>query len=125
MKQVLSALIFGGLILGCSWSVVEAQHAGLISGEPERAVGVISGLILVYFGNFLPKQGASECATCDEGRAFRMRRFAGMMLMLGGVLHAFAWIAAPANVMTILAIAAVAIPLTIVLIRAFAQRSFV
>lgn len=126
MRQITTALIFAGLILGASWAITKAQDLGWIAGEPERAIGVVNGLILIYFGNFLPKTGRkTACSTCDESGAFRMRRFAGQMLMLAGVGSAVAWLVAPAEMMAAVAISIVAACLGVALIRAFATRTFV
>lgn len=123
MNQIITALIFAGLMLASSWGINHAQDLGWIGGEPERAMGVVSGLVLIYFGNFLPKQAATECGSCSN--AFRMRRFAGQMLMLGGAVSAIIWIIAPANIMALAAMGVIGATLMIVLVRAAVTRTFV
>ncbi|NNU16107.1 hypothetical protein HK107_07205 [Parvularcula sp. ZS-1/3] len=124
-RQIRNALTFGVLILLVAFGGERAQEFGWLSGEPERISGVIAGLVLVWFGNAMPKDLPHKSCGTDPGTAFRMKRFAGWAFMLAGVAHALIWVVAPAQHMALLSTIPVAVALVLVLGVAFKTRVWV
>jgi hypothetical protein len=77
-----------------------ADEVGALSGEnalDERAFGVVLGLILAAYGNFMPKQISpmSSDTADDSARKQSSLRFAGWIFVMVGLIHALVWIALP------------------------------
>lgn len=91
-RNIAASLVWAALMIAGALAVAYGQDAGWTDAGDQRGAGVVIGLVLAWTGNMVPKWGAGqEC----RGDAFRMRRFAGLSLILGGLLHAAAWIIAP------------------------------
>lgn len=130
MKQIINALFFAGLILSIALWIPFAEKFGLPGANSERQAGATMGIILIWFGNYLPKQPSlnsskNNCVSCNSKQSFSMRRFAGTMLMLGGTIQTIAWLFAPLEQANVIAMAGVASSLVLILLRAFVTRTFV
>ncbi len=125
MRQIISALFFAGLILATALFISFGEQRGFVGDGAERQAGALMGIILMWFGNLLPKQAPSGCATCGAEGATRMHLFAGQMLVAAGLIHALIWVFAPYEHANFWAAASVATALAIVLVRAVIGRSFV
>jgi hypothetical protein len=75
---------------------------------PDRVVQVMIGLILVLFGNATGKR-PSEADPARDGKPALMaaRRFFGLALVIGGLVHAGAWLLAPLELASTLSMVAV------------------
>ena len=125
MKQILEALFFAALIIGAAFFVKHGQSQGWLEDSAERQAGVIMGIILMWFGNNLPKTPKKNCGQCSSSQSFSMRRFAGALLMLAGALHSLAWVFAPIDLANYLAMIAVASALLIIILRSLFTKTFV
>lgn len=125
MKQILQALFFAGLIFSVSFLIRFSDVVGLAGGEVERQAGAVMGIILIWFGNVLPKNHLPGCESCATHGRYAMRRFAGSMVMIGGAIQAFAWIIAPIEYANIIAMTGVAGSLIIIILRALITRKMV
>ncbi|MEM9839863.1 MAG: hypothetical protein AAF830_12030 [Pseudomonadota bacterium] len=121
-SQIVSALVAAGAMLLVAFLGVRAQDMGLIGGETERMTGVVVGFILVWFANLMPKSAPDASCTADQACAFRMKRFAGIVLMIGGALHAAIWLFAPAESMAWLSTIPVVIALGLIAVRVIRSR---
>ena len=91
----------------------------------ERIIGVMIGILLAWCGNAVPKTGPAACAECGAARGQNMRRFAGWMLTLAGLLHALVWLFAPLEEANLLAMSVVGAATLLVLGRAAFTRTWV
>lgn len=121
--QIISALVVAGLILLFSFAGTRLQDAGLIGGEPERVTGVIAGLVLVWFGNLMPKSAPDAQCTAEQACAFRTKRFAGVAFMIGGLAHAAIWLLAPADIMSLASTVPVVAALALIGIKVLRSRT--
>jgi hypothetical protein len=100
-----------------------ADEVGALSGDnslDERAFGVVLGLILAAYGNFMPKQLAPLDNDTDHASGHKQStlRFAGWVFVIIGLIHALIWIALPIAWANTAAMIDVAFGLTMVLLAA-------
>jgi hypothetical protein len=100
-RRLRSSLLFASAILAVSFFGARAQDLGLVASEPERVFGVVTGLILTWTGNMLPKSGADPCLE-GPNTSFRMRRNIGLAFVAAGLVHGVIWLVAPADKMAML-----------------------
>jgi hypothetical protein len=86
----------------------------------ERAFGVVLGLILAAYGNFMPKQLSPMGDETSHASARKQStlRFAGWVFVIVGLVHALVWIALPIKWANTAAMIDVAFGLAMVLIAA-------
>jgi len=124
-RQISSALFFAALILGVSFGSRWAMDAGYLQIDPTRISGVVMGIVLIWMGNAMPKQSPEKTCGQDPGAAFRMKRLAGMLMMIGGFGHALAWLLAPIDIAAWVSIIPVAATGAIVIATAIKARVWV
>ena len=95
--KIKGALIMAGLILALAFGLKLAANNGFIEASTtERAMGVVTGLVLVVFANFMPKNfGPLSESRCGPGMGQNLRRFAGWTLVLAGLGYAIIWLTLP------------------------------
>ena len=129
-NSLVSALAFSAFIVALAFALKYMAAHGLIEGNAQeistRIVQVIVGLLVVWVANLTPKRlkPLSEMA-CDPASEQRGRRFAGAVIMLGGLVYSLTWLVAPAPLAFPIAISALGGTVAIVLIQclaAFARR---
>lgn len=126
MKQIRLALLYAGLILGVAFLMSHADWFGFTEPAEQRTTGVVTGIILAWFGNLMPKQGPNgACRECGTARGQDMRRFAGWMFLLAGLGHALVWLVAPLEQANYLAMGIIAAALGLVIGRATISRTWV
>ncbi len=82
------------LTLAICGAVFIARRLGWVDGDAgARLAMAISGLTVVYFGNRIPKEAPTR-----SPRAQVVRRFAGRVMVLAGLLNAGIWVFAPMEV---------------------------
>lgn len=123
-KNISSSLIWAGLMIAGAAGLTFAEGAGILADGGERGAGLVMGLVLAWTGNQMPKWNAGKnCAT--DGEAFRMRRMAGIFMMLGGLGHAVAWLVAPLEIASFVSMVPVVVALLLVLIMVIVRRRVV
>ena len=90
------ALLIAGGIIAISLALALLSPEVISDEVARRAVGVMLGLLVVPYANAVPKMLAPMAqiggnAALDQ----RLRRFAGITLVLGGLGNAGAWLLAP------------------------------
>ncbi|WP_297736248.1 hypothetical protein [uncultured Maricaulis sp.] len=79
---------------------------------PDRVTQVMIGLILVLFGNATGKRPRNADPACDSKPGLMAaQRFFGLALVIGGLIHAGAWLLAPLEMANTLSMVAVIIAL--------------
>lgn len=95
--KIKGALIMAGLILALAFALNLAADGGFIEpSTTDRSMGVVTGLVLVVFANFMPKNlGPLSESRCGPGRGQNLRRFAGWTLVLAGLGYSVIWLTFP------------------------------
>ncbi|MEM9232612.1 MAG: hypothetical protein AAGA69_00055 [Pseudomonadota bacterium] len=125
MSELQSSLFYAGLILLASAGLACADYLGLAGDADRRSVGTMTGLILAWCGNVIPKMSPGKCADDGSTRAQNMRRFAAWMLTVAGLLHAVIWLVAPISHANLMAMGVVMIATLLVLGRAGITRTWI
>jgi len=98
--QIRYSVLGGSLLIGLPLAFQYADASGLLTGSntlDERAFGIVMGLILVAFGNVIPKKlpelgdGTAQIQARKQARL----RFAGWVFVLAGLGHSLIWLILP------------------------------
>lgn len=90
------ALLIAVLFVGVAAALKYAPPGYIDPGLARRLVGIMTGLIVIYYANEVPKALTPLAALrCDPAAEQSLRRFTGIVLVLGGVGYVLSWIAAP------------------------------
>jgi 4-hydroxybenzoate polyprenyltransferase len=94
-KSILSGLVFGGFMLATALALKYAAAHHLVSGHmPMRGIEVLTGLMLAFFGNVIPKN-LPRFRGSESGRVQSLRRTCGWLMTLAGLGYAAVWAAVP------------------------------
>jgi pimeloyl-ACP methyl ester carboxylesterase len=98
-KEALRFSVAGAAVMiAMSLGVFAARAAGLIDAANGdlalRLAGVASGLIIVGFGNVIPKR-LVRFDPADPARKLALQRFTGWVIVLAGLANALVWALAP------------------------------
>jgi len=99
---ILLAALLLALALGAALWTRTGGLDGLVGELGERGRGAWAGLVVAVFANVIPKQAAGA-------RRAGAQRIAGWAGVLGGALHALAWLALPLPMAGDAAVAALAL----------------
>lgn len=124
-RQITTSLVFAALILGVALGSRVLNDSGVMTIDPARINGVVIGMVLIWMGNMMPKRNPEKTCGNDPAAAFRMKRFAGMLMMLGGIGHAAIWLTLPVGQAEWASMVPVAATAAIVLATAFRTRVWV
>ncbi len=102
-KELMTALAWGGGLVVLALGARLAREQGYIDQETVlRIVVGMTGLMVAYYGNRMPK------AVAPTAQARQLSRVAGWSLALSGVVYAGLWAFAPIPVATTIGTGAVA-----------------
>lgn len=98
--QIRYSVLGGSLLIGLPLAFQYADASGLLTGSntlDERAFGIVMGLILVAFGNVIPKKLSElgDETTQVQTRKQARLRFAGWVFVLAGLGHSLIWLFLP------------------------------
>ncbi|NHK28390.1 hypothetical protein FF098_010780 [Parvularcula flava] len=123
---VKGALVMGGLIIGISAGLAGLEALGIVGGAvAERAMGAVLGVVLILYGNIIPKLITPLAGLCDAGRKQALQRFAGWTFVLGGIGYALAWLVVPIDYAAYAAVACGVVAIGIVIARCLMLRTIV
>ncbi|MBO6765558.1 hypothetical protein [Maricaulis sp.] len=113
-----SLALAGGLILAAILFALAARQGWIGDNMDTRLVQALIGAILVVFGNAVGKRepGAETQPDPRPGLA-AARRFFGLALVIGGLVHTLSWLFAPLEIANTLSMAAVILAMLIGLAR--------
>ena len=94
-SEVRHAVIVAAALVALSIGVKIAQATGWLGLDEGRLVGIGGGLVMVYFGNRLPKILEHFDARIDGARRQAFQRQAGWAFVLAGLGSALAWAMLP------------------------------
>ncbi len=95
--KIKGALITAGLLLALAFAANYADDTGFFGpGTSERVMGIATGLVLVLFANFMPKNlGPLSESRCATSKGQNMRRFAAWTFVIAGLAHSLIWLTFP------------------------------
>ncbi|OLF80752.1 hypothetical protein AWH62_14735 [Maricaulis sp. W15] len=108
-RSVKGSLALAAILLATAFGLSLLADFNWVGPDmPDRVVQVMIGLVLVLFGNATGKRPA-DADPAGEGKPGLMaaRRFFGLALVVGGLIHAGAWLVAPLDLANTLSMAAV------------------
>lgn len=92
-KELSGSLAWAGGIIAVALCATAARQAGLIDGDTvTRIVLVVTGLMVAWYGNRMPKTFAPSAS------ARRVTRVGGWSMALSGLFYAGLWALAPFDV---------------------------
>jgi hypothetical protein len=92
-RKLVIALAIAGSYIAASLALKAAEKAGFASHEVVgRALGVITGLGLAVYANFMPKMLGAFRSRDSAMRMEQMLRVGGWVFMLGGLGYALAYL---------------------------------
>jgi len=95
MKSITQAGMVATAMIAVSIAAAWGVMTGALgAGTPVRVMMVFNALILAYYGNAIPK------AVLRTPIARAVRRFAGWVFVLGGLISAALWAFAPLDIAT-------------------------
>ncbi len=97
IRNIKRGLFAASLMLATALAFRLARDLEVIDGDIAlRIAGVITGVILIVTGNYLPKSLRSLAAQkCNPARAIAAERLLGFSLVLAGFTHSALWLFAP------------------------------
>lgn len=111
VRPLLLAAAFLGVVAALKYSPVEGDLV-------RRIVGVMSGALVVFYSNYVPKKLIPLAAMrCNPATEQALRRFAGMSMVLGGLGYMLVWMFAPLASAALLGIAVLAGAMALVAVR--------
>ncbi|RZJ03194.1 MAG: hypothetical protein EON89_12430, partial [Brevundimonas sp.] len=99
-KQIVGALVLAGAVIGGALVLTLLKTRGVIEAETaSRGVQVVIGLMLAWYGNFMPKQpGGARRSVRAQAVTQAALRVGGWAMTLGGLAYAALWAFAPRDV---------------------------
>ena len=118
------ALSLAALYLLTSLALNELRlHQVLTAETVQRLMGVLMGTVVIASANLIPKRLVPLArVSCDRAREQMLRRFCGRVLVLGGLGYTLAFVLAPIQVASTLAICLLA-PAVVVVAGISARRA--
>jgi hypothetical protein len=98
-RGILGGAVAAALILGAAFGLRYLKTHGLFLGDAReatsRSIGVISGILVAYLANVMPKTLIPLGQMREPAFAQSLRRFIAATLVIGALLFAAAWLLAP------------------------------
>ncbi|WP_323760652.1 hypothetical protein [Maricaulis sp.] len=110
-RSLRGSIALAAILLGSAYGLSLLADFNWVGPDmPDRVTQVLIGLVLVLFGNATGKRERDADPSTDGKPALMAaRRFFGLALVLGGLVHAGAWLLAPldlANTVSMVAVVA-------------------
>jgi len=118
-RSIRGSLVLAAILLGSAFGLSLLADFNWVGPDmPDRVTQVIIGLVLVVFGNATGKREQDADPVRDGNPAMMAaRRFFGLALVLGGLVHAGAWLLAPLELANTVSMVAVITALAVGLAR--------
>lgn len=100
MTEIHEHLAMGAFMITSALAITLTDITGMTPGEVRpRITGAMLGMLIVFFGNRLPKQSLSKaCPTQRAIVAQRIHRRAGYAMVIAGILMVASWIVFPQDI---------------------------
>lgn len=100
MTEIYEHLAMGAFMITSALAITLTNVTGITPGDMgPRVTGAMLGMLIVFFGNRLPKQSVSK--SCPTDRAIvaqRIHRRAGYVMVFAGILMVASWIVFPQDI---------------------------
>lgn len=117
-RDVIKSLAWAGGLIAVALGATTARQLGYIDGDTvTRLVMGATGLMLVWFGNRMPK------AFVSGARARQAQRVGGWSMVLSGLAYAALWAFAPLSLAVVAGCGAVIAGVVVTVSYCLAQRS--
>jgi hypothetical protein len=98
--DLVQGIIVAAILLALGLALAYARAKGLLdkgdNSLVSRVFGIVTGLILAYYGNVIPKRSACvDPVSAGAARRQRLLRFSGWTFTLAGLVYAAIWAFAP------------------------------
>lgn len=124
--SVKGSLILAGGIIAISASLAGLEALGVLSGNvSERGVGVVMGLMVMAYGNAMPKLLVPMSGQQNEAKRQALQRFCGWAMVIGGIGYVLAFMFLPIDYAAYGAVACGGTAVLLVLARCLMVRRIV
>ena len=120
LSEVHDHLAMGALMLTSALGVTLTNLLHLGGDDlGDRYIGAMMAMLIVFFGNRLPKQASNTCNSDSDptGSKQRSMRQAGYIMVISGLLMMGSWIILPSSIAEIAFIAVGVLMLLVILIK--------
>jgi hypothetical protein len=121
------AVAYAATILVLAEAFAVARGTGVITADTEslslRWFGIFCGLVIVYFGNIVPRKACVDPASPDAARLQKLRRYTAWVMVLAGVANTAIWMFAPIKQAAFWSMVPLAAALALIALRIMASRS--
>ena len=108
-RSVITGIIIACVLLGAAALLKAAQHAGLIDPDSStRVVQAMMGLVVAFYGNFVPKSVGRMRSVAGQRRMQKALRVSGWAFVLAGLAYAALALLAPPSLAFVGSIAVMA-----------------
>ncbi|MEA3030641.1 MAG: hypothetical protein QOG13_1966 [Sphingomonadales bacterium] len=119
---------YAAVTLAAAEALAIARALGAIAPDDEsyalRGLGIFCGLVIVFYGNMVPKKGACvDPAAADAGRKQALQRYSGWVFVLAGLANTLIWVLAPIKQAALWSMVPLAIGLLLIVLRLASFRS--
>jgi hypothetical protein len=122
------AVSYAALTLVLAEALAIAKTTGAIAANDEsyalRLLGIVSGLVIVFYGNIAPRKAACvDPAAPDAARRQALQRYSAWVLVLAGLANTAIWALAPIKQAALWSMVPLAGGLALIALRIIASRS--
>jgi hypothetical protein len=119
---------YAAITLAVAEALAIARAIGAIAPDDEsyalRALGIFCGLVIVFYGNMVPKKGACvDPASPDAGRRQALQRYSGWVFVLAGLANTLIWVLAPIKQAALWSMVPLAIGVLLIVLRLASFKS--
>ena len=98
-RDILGGVVAGALMVGTAFALRYLKARGFLAGDineyTSRSTGVITGILVAYLANSIPKTLIPLIRLREPAFAQSLRRFIGITLVIGALLYTATWLFAP------------------------------
>jgi hypothetical protein len=122
------AVSYAAITLAFAEALAIARATGAIERDSEsialRLLGIGCGLVIVFYGNIVPKKAACvDAIRPDAGRRQALQRYSAWVLVLAGLANTLIWALAPIKQAAFWSMVPLAGGLALIALRIIASRS--
>jgi hypothetical protein len=122
------AVSYAAIVIAVAEALAIARATGAIARDDEgfalRFLGIACGLVVVYYGNIVPKKAACvDPASPDAARKQALQRYSAWVLVLAGLANTAIWVLAPIRQAALWSMVPLAVGLALIASRIASSRS--
>jgi hypothetical protein len=122
------AVSYAAVTVAAAEALAIARAMGAIAPDDEsyalRGMGIFCGLVIVFYGNMVPKKGACiDPAAPNAGRKQALQRYSGWVFVLAGLANTLIWVLAPIKQAALWSMVPLAIGVLLIVMRLMSFKS--